>query len=100
MNNLKRFTVCTLANHKWATIACPPSPACESRGTFLRCLRCGKENHDAGSIARGGGSVFQAPATGSSLGSARHSMPAAASSSWSRSWAALSTALCRHSAAR
>jgi hypothetical protein len=30
----------------------------ETSGTFLRCRRCGKENHDAGSVARGAGPVF------------------------------------------
>ena len=44
MNNVKRFTVCKLVNHKWARIAYQPTVS----GTgFLRCQRCGKENHDA-----------------------------------------------------
>ena len=59
MNNLKRFTVCKLAGHKWAKVGYPPTADGEtSSSTFLRCMRCGKENHDAGTVARGGGSVF------------------------------------------
>jgi hypothetical protein len=58
MNNLKRFTVCKLANHKWVKIPYPPAADGESSGQFLRCLRCGKENHEAGSVARGAGPVF------------------------------------------
>jgi hypothetical protein len=30
----------------------------EASGTFLRCERCDKENHEAGTHARGGGSAF------------------------------------------
>ncbi len=56
-DNLKRFTVC-LFNHKWAKISYPPSPEGEATGTFLRCLRCGLEDHDAGTVARGGGSIM------------------------------------------
>ena len=58
MNNLKRFTVCKLAGHKWAKVGYPPSSDGETAGTFLRCQRCGKENHDAGTVARGAGPVF------------------------------------------
>ncbi len=58
MNNLKRFTICKLAGHDWTKIGYPAGSDGESGGTFLRCLRCGKEDHDAGSIARGGGSMF------------------------------------------
>ena len=57
MNNLKRFTVCKLASHKWARVTYPPSPDGEGSGTFLRCQRCGKENHEAGTVARGPGPV-------------------------------------------
>jgi len=57
MNNLKRFTICRFG-HKWAKVPYPPSPEGEASGTFLRCLRCGKENHDAGSTARGAGGMF------------------------------------------
>ena len=56
-NNLKRFTLC-LAAHKWAKIAYPKGADGEGAGTFLRCLRCGLENHDAGTVARGGGSIM------------------------------------------
>ena len=55
MNNLKRFTVCKLAGHKWLKIGYPPGADGEASGTFLRCERCGKENHNAGTVARGGG---------------------------------------------
>jgi hypothetical protein len=58
MNNLKRFTVCKLADHKWAKIGYQPGSDGEAAGFFLRCLRCGKEDHDAGTVARGGGSMF------------------------------------------
>jgi hypothetical protein len=58
MNNLKRFTVCKLASHKWAKISYPQSSDDEATGTFLRCLRCGKENHEAGTFARGAGGSF------------------------------------------
>ncbi len=58
MNQLKRFTVCKLTGHNWAKIGYPPSADGETSGTFLRCQRCGKENHDAGTVARGGGSLF------------------------------------------
>jgi hypothetical protein len=54
MNNLKRFTVCKLAGHKYVKVGYPPTTGGETTsGTFLRCLRCGKENHDAGTVARG-----------------------------------------------
>jgi hypothetical protein len=58
MNNLKRFTICKLAGHKYVKVAYPPSPDGEASGTFLRCLRCDKENHEAGSVARGAGGLF------------------------------------------
>ena len=57
MNNLKRFTVCKLSGHQWANVAYPPSPDGEGTGTFLRCQRCGKENHEV-MHARGGGGAF------------------------------------------
>lgn len=44
---LKRMTICKLANHKWATVEYPGS---EGQGHFLRCLRCGKENHGGSSV--------------------------------------------------
>jgi hypothetical protein len=56
MNNLKRFTSCKLLGHKWQKIGYPPGSDGETtNATFLRCARCGKEDHDAGSTARGGG---------------------------------------------
>ena len=55
MNNLKRFTVCKLASHKWVKVGYPAGADGEASGTFLRCLRCGKENHEAGTVARGAG---------------------------------------------
>ena len=58
MNNLKRFTVCKLAGHKWSKIAYPVSADGEATGFFLRCQRCDKENHEAGTHARGGGGAF------------------------------------------
>jgi hypothetical protein len=58
MNNLKRFTVCKVASHRWAKVAYPPSPDGEDSGTFLRCQRCGKENHEAGTHAHFSGPLF------------------------------------------
>jgi hypothetical protein len=54
---LKRFTLC-LPGHKWARISYPKSPEGEPTGFFLRCLRCDKENHEAGTLARGGGGII------------------------------------------
>jgi hypothetical protein len=56
-DNLKRFTIC-LIGHKWAKISYPPSPDGEPTGTFIRCVRCGYEDHDAGTVARGVGGAF------------------------------------------
>lgn len=54
MNNLKRFTVCKIwVGHKWVKVGYPAGSDGEASGTFLRCLRCGKENHEAGTVARG-----------------------------------------------
>ncbi len=53
MNNLKRFTTCKLFDHRWTKISYPVGPDGERAGKFLRCLRCGKEDHDVGSIAKG-----------------------------------------------
>ena len=51
MNNLKRFTVCKLAGHKWLRVAYPPGADGEDPETFfLRCRRCGKENHNVGTV--------------------------------------------------
>jgi hypothetical protein len=57
MSNLKRFSVC-LAGHKWVKVAYPPSPDGEATGTFLRCLRCELEDHNAGTVGRGAGGMF------------------------------------------
>jgi len=54
MNLLKR-SVCLVANHKWVKVGYPPSSDGEAAGTFLRCRRCGKEDHEAGAVARGAG---------------------------------------------
>ena len=58
MNNLKRFTVCKLTGHKWLRTAYPAGADGESGGTFLRCKQCGKENHNAGTVARGAGPMI------------------------------------------
>ena len=51
MNNLKRFTVCKLAGHKWLKVAYPPGADGEDPETFFaRCQRCGKENHNVGTV--------------------------------------------------
>lgn len=57
MNNLMRFTV-ELANHKYEKVGYPRGADGETSGTFLRCQRCGKENHDAGTVARGAGPIY------------------------------------------
>ncbi|WP_167305863.1 hypothetical protein [Nocardioides euryhalodurans] len=57
MNQLKRFTLC-LVGHRWAKISYPPSQEGEATGMFLRCLRCGKESHDAGTVASGAGGTL------------------------------------------
>ena len=58
--NLKRFTLCLLAGHTWAKISYPKAAGEETEdvGTFLRCLRCGHENHDAGTVPRGAGGLI------------------------------------------
>ena len=58
MNQLKRFTVCKLAGHTYVKVAYPTGSDGEAPGTFLRCKRCGKENHEAGTVARGLGTAF------------------------------------------
>jgi len=55
MKYLKRYTICFLANHKWLKIGYPPGSDGESAGFFLRCRRCEKEDHNAGTVARGAG---------------------------------------------
>ena len=49
MNQLKRFTVCMLMNHKWVKTRCPLGSDGEAGGLFVRRRRCGLENHDTGS---------------------------------------------------
>lgn len=56
MNNLKRFTVCKLVNHDWKKVQYPSDDG--DAGYFLRCLRCGKEDHNVGIGARGGGGMI------------------------------------------
>jgi hypothetical protein len=58
MDNLKRFTVCKLAGHDWAKSPYPRTADGDGTGTFMRCLRCGKENHNYGTVARGAGPLF------------------------------------------
>lgn len=58
MNNWKRFTICKIVNHKYVKVSYPRGADDEAPGTFLRCLRCGKENHDAGTTSRGAGGLF------------------------------------------
>ena len=58
MDNLKRFTICKVLNHDYVTIRYPVGADGETGGTFLRCQRCGKENHDAGTVARGAGPLL------------------------------------------
>ena len=58
MNNLKRFTVCKLKGHSWAKSPYPRTADGDDPGTFMRCLRCGKENHEYGTLARGVGPLF------------------------------------------
>ena len=58
MNNLKRFTVCKLMNHQWVKVRYPVGSDGEAPGTFLRCQRCGKEDHETGTVSRGGGGLM------------------------------------------
>ena len=58
MDNLKRFTICKLAGHEWLTVSYPAGRGGERAGRFLRCKRCGKEDHDAGSVAPGPGNAI------------------------------------------
>jgi hypothetical protein len=48
---VKRMTVCKIANHKWVAVSYPDS---EGAGRFLRCLRCGKEDHKTSGRSPGG----------------------------------------------
>lgn len=58
MNNLKRFTLCKIAGHDWVRVAYPRGSDGEGAATFLRCQRCCKENHKAGTVARGAGPLY------------------------------------------
>jgi hypothetical protein len=58
MNNLKRFTVCKLAGHDYVKVSYPRGADGEATGMFMRCQRCGKENHEAGTRARGAGPIY------------------------------------------
>lgn len=58
MDHLKGFTVCKLKGHDWVKSPYPPAASGERTGTFMRCRRCGKENHDYGTVARGAGPFY------------------------------------------
>ena len=57
MDILKRLTICKLFDHRWQKIPYQVGADGERAGMFLRCSRCHKEDHDAGSRARGGGAL-------------------------------------------
>ena len=49
--NVKRWTICLIANHRWCKV---PYSQHEDTGRFLRCRRCGHEDHNTyGTIANG-----------------------------------------------
>ena len=50
-----------LAGHKWLKISYPPTADGEATGTFLRCERCDKENHDAGWLPAAGAARSSRP---------------------------------------
>jgi hypothetical protein len=58
MNNLKRFTVCKLKGHDFVKVPYPRGSDEEGTGHFMRCQRCGKENHEYGTVARGAGPMY------------------------------------------
>jgi hypothetical protein len=64
MNQSKRFSVCMLMNHKWVKTRYPLGSDGEAGGFFVRCRRCGKENHDAGVGGSGEGPIAGAAAAG------------------------------------
>ena len=52
MTQRKWFTVCKLTGHKWVKVGYPPAASDgEAAGFFVRCQRCGKEDHEAGNLA-------------------------------------------------
>ena len=53
VNNLKRHTVCMVSGHRWTMIGYPAGADGEPSGTFLRCLKCAKEDHETGTVAGG-----------------------------------------------
>ena len=58
MDILKRVTVCKLLGHRWAKSPYPRTADGEGSGTFMKCLRCHKENHSYGTVARGAGGLY------------------------------------------
>ena len=50
---LKRLTLCKLVDHRWQKTPYPAGADGERSGMYLRCRRCGKEDHKAGTSARG-----------------------------------------------
>ncbi len=58
MDILKRVTICKLLGHDWAKSPYPRKANGDGTGTFIRCLRCRKEDHSAGTIARGVGPLY------------------------------------------
>jgi hypothetical protein len=52
--NVKRWTVC-LFRHDWAKVRYPGGgDGDEDTGYFIRCVRCGHENHDVGGTSATG----------------------------------------------
>jgi len=53
-NSFENAGICRVKGaHKWVKTGYPPGSDGEASGFFLRCRRCGKENHDTGIIAGG-----------------------------------------------
>jgi leucyl aminopeptidase (aminopeptidase T) len=51
VQQLTRWTVCLVRNHKWAKRHYP-GDGDEPGGFFLRCLRCDYEKHDIGTSVK------------------------------------------------